>query len=107
MGRFFAEKLYRPGFECSTGMAWTFAAVRAVVERGARKSPAWAAWALLAYHGNPYARLPHQAEAGDPVAVASPSGIAEFLASLASWFGFRDASQAADEVERIRGRIVG
>ncbi len=107
MGRVFAEALYRPGFECSTGMAWTFAAVRAVVERAARKSSVWAAWTLLAYHGNPYARLPHHAEAAEPVAAASASGFKRFFASLASLCGFRDASQAANEVERIRGRIVG
>ena len=53
--------LYRPDLLAETAaMGEAFLRVRREIEEGYRGSRIWPAWSLLTYHGNPYARLPHE-----------------------------------------------
>ncbi|GAF71385.1 unnamed protein product [marine sediment metagenome] len=45
-----------PGSRC---LGETFLHLRCLIERRYRGRHIWPAWSLLAYHGNPYTRLPH------------------------------------------------
>ena len=59
MGKTLGELLYNPAFSRPEGMAWTFFEARKRMERAYRDTHMWPTWALMHYHGNPYAQLPH------------------------------------------------
>ena len=58
MGKTFGEMLFDPEYHNEKGMAYTFADVRKQLELQYRGTNLWPTWALLTYHGNPYAKLP-------------------------------------------------
>jgi len=91
--------LFDKAFADSRGLAWTFARVRAYIEMHARMKnlPTWAAWALLSYHGNPYAQLPHMPK---PIDLPADDGT---LKTIADELGTSDLAEVAKLLGQIRG----
>jgi hypothetical protein len=104
MGRLLGELLYKDYFLSEPDMACAFMEARAAVEWAFRKarSPIWAAWTLMHYHGNPFARLP---SAPPPEPQLGPGLVARAAQFLKDTLGLRDVAEAEEALAEIRDRM--
>ena len=107
LGRLFGEVLYTPGFMSEEGMGRTLVYVRRLVEWEARQKGwgSWITWALLTYHGNPFAHLPNPHKTSTTKKkkfgsfVSTPASV---MSGIAGMLHLKDLGEVEALVRKIR-----